>query len=113
MNENIKMATNKSGLRFSDMVNSNDRGSGKRHFDDCSGYIFWNHVFTWNLIRRTAERKRKEVKRMKEYKTNWEKVDNEDVGILVDAVARYVSSTEYPDVNVILSILAIEEVKEK
>lgn len=48
---------------------------------------------------------------MKEYKTNWDKVDNEEVGVLIDAVARYVSSTEYPDVNVILSILAIEEVK--
>lgn len=50
---------------------------------------------------------------MKQYKTNWNKVDTEEVGALVDAVARYVSSTEYPDVNVILSILAIEEVKEK
>ena len=48
---------------------------------------------------------------MKEYKTNWDKVDTKEVGVLVDAVARYVSSTEYPDVNVILSILAIEEVK--
>ena len=48
---------------------------------------------------------------MKEYITNWDKVDTEDVGVLVDAVARYVSSTEYPDINVILSILAIEEVE--
>lgn len=48
---------------------------------------------------------------MKEYKTNWNKVDNVDVDILVEAVARYVSSTEYPDINVILSILAIEEVE--
>lgn len=50
---------------------------------------------------------------MAEYYTDWEQVDKEEVPTLVEAVARYMSTTNYPDIAVACSILGIKEEKEK
>ena len=50
---------------------------------------------------------------MAKYYVDWEQVDVEDVSVLAEAVARYLSAEEYPDTKVIASILGIKQVEEE
>lgn len=48
---------------------------------------------------------------MAKYYTDWEEIEEEDVPVLVEAAARYMSTTEKPDTEVIASILGIKKQK--
>lgn len=50
---------------------------------------------------------------MAKYYVDWELVDEEDAPALIEAVARYMSTTDYLDGAVVCSVLGIEEEKEK
>lgn len=51
---------------------------------------------------------------MAKYRVNWSEIgDGEDAAVLISAVARYYSSTEYPSPDVTAAILGIEKVKEE
>lgn len=50
---------------------------------------------------------------MSKYYVDWEEVEEEDAPALVEAVARYMSTTDYPEKTVLCSILGIKEEKEK
>lgn len=49
---------------------------------------------------------------MAKYYVDWEQVEKEEAPTLVEAVARYMSTIDYPD-RTICSILGIKEEKEK
>lgn len=50
---------------------------------------------------------------MAKYKVNWQSIgDGEDAAVLINAVARYYSSAEYPNMDVVAAILGIEKVEE-
>lgn len=50
---------------------------------------------------------------MAQYKVNWVRIDPEDAATLIDAVARYYSSTESPDASVVSAILGMEKIEEE
>ena len=49
---------------------------------------------------------------MATYRVNRKEIIVEDAGVLMEAVARYMSSTPYPDTEVIAAILSIEKDEE-
>lgn len=48
---------------------------------------------------------------MAKYYVDWEAIEKEDTPVLADAVARYMSTTDKPDKEVIASILGIKKQK--
>ena len=48
---------------------------------------------------------------MAKYYVDWNDVQPEEAGVLIDAVARYYSSTESPDASVVSAILGMEKIE--
>ena len=44
----------------------------------------------------------------RKYYVDWDRVDEKEAAALVDAVARYLNTTNYPSVETMCAILAIE-----
>lgn len=49
---------------------------------------------------------------MAKYEVNYKALEDVDTSVLIDVVARYMNVARYPDIDVVLTILGIEEVKE-
>lgn len=50
---------------------------------------------------------------MDKYRVNATAIEDVDTSVLIEAVARYMSTEEYPSINVIMAILAIEKMEEQ
>lgn len=48
---------------------------------------------------------------MAKYYVDWEEIEEEDAPALIEAVARYISTTDKPDKEVIAAILGIKKQK--
>ncbi len=50
---------------------------------------------------------------MGKYYVDWNDIYPEEAGILIDAVARYASVNEYPEIRDVLAILGIKKKEDK
>lgn len=46
---------------------------------------------------------------MAKYYVDWNDIQPEEAGVLIDAVARYASANEYPEIRDVLAILGIKK----